>query len=75
MDTVFDKCVYLARLMEANIHVAYVLDVTGFRAQPIDAIWEEMHVIIKSQARQILNVARSACEEGRGRGFHHGGLA
>jgi len=58
MDAVFDECAYLARLMEANIHVAYVLDVTDFGAQSIDATWEERYVIIKSQATQILNVAR-----------------
>jgi nucleotide-binding universal stress UspA family protein len=60
MDAVFDECAYLARLMGAMIHVAYVLDVTGFGAQPIDATWEERYVIIKSEARQILNVAREA---------------
>jgi nucleotide-binding universal stress UspA family protein len=60
MDTAFNECAYLARLMGATIHVAYVLDVAGFGAQPIDATWEERYVIIKSQARQILSSAREA---------------
>ena len=60
MDKVFDECAYLARLMGAMIHVAYVLDVTGFGAQSIDATWEERYVIIKSQALQILHVTREA---------------
>jgi hypothetical protein len=37
-----------------------VLDITGLGAQPIDATWEEMYVIIKSEARRILEVAREA---------------
>ena len=60
MDAVFDECAYLARLTGATIHVAYVLDITGFGTQPIDATWEETYVIIKSEARRILNVAREA---------------
>ena len=60
MDAVFDECAYLARLMGATIHAAYVLDVTGFGAQPIDATREERYIIIKSEARQTLNVARES---------------
>ena len=60
MDAVFDECAYLARLTGATIHAAYVLDITGFGTQPIDATWEETYVIIKSEARRILNVAREA---------------
>ncbi|MGZ7134042.1 MAG: universal stress protein [Halobacteriota archaeon] len=60
MDAVFDECAYLARLMGATVHVAYVLDITGFGAQPVDATWEETYVIIKSEARRILEVAREA---------------
>lgn len=60
MDAVFDKCTYLVRLMGATIHVAYVLDITGLGAQPIDATWGEMYVIVKSEARRFLKVAREA---------------
>lgn len=60
MDAVFDECAYLARLMGATIHVAHVLDITRFGAQRIDATWEETYVIIKSEARRILEVAREA---------------
>jgi nucleotide-binding universal stress UspA family protein len=60
MDAVFDECAYLVQLMGATIHVAYVLDITGLGAQPIDATWEEMYVIVKSEARRILEVAREA---------------
>jgi nucleotide-binding universal stress UspA family protein len=37
-----------------------VLDITGFGAQPIDASWEETYVIIKAEARRILDAAREA---------------
>jgi len=47
-------------MMGATIRIAYVLDVTGRGAQPIDATWEEMYVIVKSEARRILEVAREA---------------
>ncbi len=50
MDAVFDECAYLVQLMRATIHVASVLDITGLGAQPIDATWEEMYVIVKSEA-------------------------
>jgi len=60
MNAVFDECAYLVRLMGATTHVAYVLDITGLGAQPIDATWEEMYVIVKSEARRILEVAREA---------------
>jgi nucleotide-binding universal stress UspA family protein len=60
MDAVFDECAYLARLMGATTHVAYVLDITGFGANPIDATWQETYVIIKSEARRILDAAKDA---------------
>ena len=60
MEAVFDECGYLAQLTGATIHVAYVLDITGLGAQPVDASWEETYVIIKAQARRILDVARGA---------------
>ena len=60
MEAVFDECVYLAQLTGATIHVAYVLDITGFGAQPIDASWEETYVIIKAEARRILDAAKEA---------------
>jgi hypothetical protein len=44
MEAVFDECGYLAQLTGATIHVAYVLDITGLGAQPVDASWEETYV-------------------------------
>lgn len=43
--------------MGATIHVAYVLDITGLGAQPIDATWGEMYVIVKSEARRSRSVS------------------
>ena len=60
MEAVFDQCAYLAQLTGATIHVAYVLDITGFGAEPIDASWEETYVIVKSEARRVLDAARAA---------------
>lgn len=59
MDAVFDECAYLVRLMGATIHVAYVLDITGLGAQPIDATWGEMYVIVKSEKRRSRSVSYS----------------
>ena len=60
MEAVFDECAYIAQLTGATVHVAYVLDITGFGARPVDASWEETYVIIKSEARRILEAAREA---------------
>jgi len=60
MEAVFDECAYIAQLTGATVHVAYVLDITGFGARPVDASWEETYVIIKSEARRILDAAREA---------------
>lgn len=75
MDAVFDECAYLVRLMGATIHVAYVLDITGLGAQPIDATWEGMYVIVKSEARYPRGSTRSACEAGRSRSVSYRDLA
>ena len=60
MEAVFDECAYIAQLTGATVHVAYVLDITGFGARPVDASWEETYVIINSEARRILGAAREA---------------
>ncbi|HYA33701.1 MAG TPA: universal stress protein [Candidatus Bathyarchaeia archaeon] len=60
MEAVFDESAYLARLTGATIHIAYVLDITGFGAQPLDASWQETYVVVKSEARRILDEARKA---------------
>ena len=60
MEAVFDECAYIAQLTGATVHVEYVLDITGFGARPVDASWEETYVIIKSEARRILEAAREA---------------
>ena len=60
MEAVFDQCAYLAQLTGAMVHVAHVLDMTVFGARPVDASWEETYVIIKSEARRILDAAREA---------------
>ena len=58
MEQVFDECAYLAQLAGSTVHVAYVLDITGFGLRPVNASWEEMYVIINSEARKILDAAR-----------------
>jgi hypothetical protein len=53
-----------------------VLDITGLGAQPIDATWEEMYVIVKSEARRIFEVAREALvKAGRSRSVSYSYLA
>ena len=75
MDAVFDKCTYLVRLMGATIHVAYVLDITGLGAQPIDATWGEMyHCQISSEAIPQ-GSTRSACKARRSRSVSYSYLA
>ena len=72
MEAVFDECGYLAQLTGATIHVAYIFDIDGVGAQPVHASWEETYVIIKAQARRILDVARGAlAKEGGGRSLNH----
>ena len=40
MPPVYDHVAYFAQLTDATVHVAYVLDIAGFTAYPLDSSWE-----------------------------------
>ena len=54
MGPVYEHCAYLAQLTDATVHVAYVLDVAGFTAYPIDASWENMYDVLLSEGKEIV---------------------
>jgi len=60
MDPVYDHGAYLAQLTDATVHVAYVLDVAGFTAYPIDASWENMYDVLLSEGKEIIANAKRA---------------
>ncbi len=58
MGPVYDHGAYLARLTDATVHVAYVLDVAGFTAYPIDASWENMYDVLLGEGKDIVANAK-----------------
>ncbi len=60
MGTVYEHCAYLARLTNATVHVAYVLDVAGFASIPIDSTWQNMYDVLLDEGRAIIDNARKA---------------
>jgi nucleotide-binding universal stress UspA family protein len=58
MAPVYDHAAYVARLTNATVHVAYVLDVAGFTAYPIDASWENMYDVLLDEGKQIVANAK-----------------
>jgi len=58
MGPVYDHGAYVAQLTNATVHVAYVLDVAGFTAYPIDASWENMYDVLLSEGREIVANAK-----------------
>ena len=42
MAPVYDNAAYFARLTDATVHIAYVLDIAGFTAYPVDSSWENI---------------------------------
>ena len=59
MESVFDHCAYVARLMTTTVHVVYVLDITSLRS-PVEAVWGATYVVLQSEARTILEASRKA---------------
>jgi nucleotide-binding universal stress UspA family protein len=43
-----------ARLTDATVHIAYVLDIAGLTAYPIDASWENMYEVLLDEGKQIV---------------------
>lgn len=58
MAPVYDHAAYVARLTDAKVHIAYVLDVAGFTAYPIDASWENMYDVLLDEGKQIVANAK-----------------
>jgi nucleotide-binding universal stress UspA family protein len=58
MAPVYDHAAYVARLTDATVHIAYVLDVAGFTAYPIDASWENMYDVLLDEGKQIVANAK-----------------
>jgi nucleotide-binding universal stress UspA family protein len=65
MAPVYDHAAYFARLTEATVHVAYVLDIAGFTAYPIDSSWENMYDVLLDEGKQIVaNAKRDLASRG-----------
>ena len=56
---------YLSQLADATVHVAYVLDIAGFTAYPLDASWENMYDVLLDEGKQIvLNAKKDMASRG-----------
>lgn len=60
MKTVYEHCAYLARLTNATVHIAYVLDIAGFASIPIDSTWENMYDVLLDEGKAITENAKKA---------------
>jgi nucleotide-binding universal stress UspA family protein len=58
MVPIYAHAAYVARLTDATVHIAYVLDVAGFTAYPIDASWENMYDVLLDEGKQIVANAK-----------------
>jgi nucleotide-binding universal stress UspA family protein len=58
MGPVFDNAAYFARLTDATVHVAYVLDIAGFTAYPVDSSWENMYDVLLVEGKNIVANAK-----------------
>jgi len=58
MAPVYDNAAYFARLTDATVHVAYVLDIAGFTAYPIDSSWENMYDVLLDEGKNIVANAK-----------------
>jgi nucleotide-binding universal stress UspA family protein len=58
MAPVYDHAAYVARLTDATVHIAYVLDLAGFMAYPIDASWENMYDVLLDEGKKIIANAK-----------------
>jgi len=65
MPPVYDHVAYLAQLADATVHVAYVLDIAGFTAYPLDTSWENMYDVLLDEGKQIvLNAKKNLASRG-----------
>ncbi|HYC20125.1 MAG TPA: universal stress protein [Candidatus Bathyarchaeia archaeon] len=58
MAPVYDNAAYFARLTGATVHIAYVLDVAGFTAYPVDSSWENMYDVLLAEGKNIVASAK-----------------
>src|SRR5450756_1295301 len=58
MPPVYDHVAYLAQLADATVHIAYVLDIAGFTAYPLDTSWENMYDVLLDEGKQIVSNAK-----------------
>jgi nucleotide-binding universal stress UspA family protein len=58
MAPVYDHAAYFAQLTDATVHIAYVLDIAGFTAYPIDSSWENMYDVLLDEGKQIVANAK-----------------
>jgi nucleotide-binding universal stress UspA family protein len=59
MPPVYNHVAYLAQLTGATVHVAYVLDIAGFTAYPVDSSWENMYDVLLDEGKQIVANAKN----------------
>jgi nucleotide-binding universal stress UspA family protein len=58
MAPVYDNAAYFARLTDATVHIAYVLDIAGFTAYPVDSSWENMYDVLLVEGKNIVANAK-----------------
>ena len=59
MAPVYDHAAYFAQLTDATVHVAYVLDIAGSSAYPIDASWENKYDVLLDEGKKIVAIAKN----------------
>ena len=65
MVPVYDNAAYFARLTGATVHIAYVLDIAGFTAYPVDSSWENMYDVLLVEGKNIVaNAKRNLASRG-----------
>jgi len=58
MAPVYENAAYFAQLTNATVHIAYVLDVAGFTAYPVDSSWENMYDVLLVEGKNIVANAK-----------------
>ncbi len=58
MAPVYDNAAYFAGLTDATVHIAYVLDIAGFTAYPVDSSWENMYDVLLIEGKNIVANAK-----------------
>jgi nucleotide-binding universal stress UspA family protein len=52
----------IAKLSGATVHALYVLDTTSFSSIPMDAGWEEIYEILKTEGKKAVNQVKERGE-------------